>query len=323
MPGRERTGPKGPPAERGQDRQHALQRCLVVGAGHDRQRPVDRSRDATRDRCVDERDRPLDELPTELAGVVRTRRAHVDDNRAVRQRIGDPVAQHRVLHDAAVWKHGDDRTRGRERARVAARHRASLLGEPQLNVAICVPDHKCVAGPSQVRGHWPAHPPEADETDRLSASSVSIRAHAPPPPRQVLGWFDPVLVRRSGIGASVSAAAPASASICSRCLAGRAATDTQAPLTRVEPLHAARRCGPRRGRDHEEVPGHRDCPRRRYLVRDSDRGDAVRHQPEAGRADLGHQRVWIAGGRSAVVGAGLSVEHDDAQRGLAVLGLQQ
>ena len=42
-----------------------------------------------------------------------------------------------------------------------------------------------------------------------------------------------MLVSRSGIGASVSAAAPASASICSRCLAGRAATDTQAPLTRV------------------------------------------------------------------------------------------
>ena len=35
------------------------------------------------------------------------------------------------------------------------------------------------------------------------------------------------------------------------------------------------------------------------------------------------QRVRIAGRGSAVVGARLAVEHDDAQRGLAVLGLQQ
>ena len=87
-------------------------------------------------------------------------------------------------------------SRGRERARLTAGHRAGLLGEPQLNVAIGVPDHEFVARPSQVRGHRPAHPPEADESDRLSASSVSIRAHAPPPPRQVLGWFDPVLVEK-------------------------------------------------------------------------------------------------------------------------------
>ena len=58
------------------------------------------------------------------------------------------------------------------------------------------------------------------------------------------------------------------------------------------------------------------------LVGDRDRGDAVRHEPEARRADLGQQRVRCAVRRDAVVRAGLGVEHDDAQRGLAVLAPQ-
>ena len=146
-------------------------------ARHDGERAVRRAGHAAGDGRVHEGHAVRGQFAGQRARARRGGAAHVDEEAAASQSLGQPAERH-LAHDAAVRQHGDGDVAGLAQRARFRRRRAVLRREGPCHVRARVVHGECVAGREQAR-HGPAHAPQPDEAD----AEARRLSHRRPPHR--------------------------------------------------------------------------------------------------------------------------------------------
>jgi len=165
----ERAGSEEPLAHVAQDRLNALDGSVVGGADHDGERAGFGPRHAAGNRRVDQRDAAPAEFGAQLARALGLRRAHIDNDRALRQGASQRATiglQQHVTDDRPGRQHGDDDVHGASQFGKADRDRAVVIARETRRLrGIGIEDRQRNAGARQIGRHRTAHIADADKAD--------------------------------------------------------------------------------------------------------------------------------------------------------------